>query len=159
MTSSGAARPAAPAVPGMAGGGESVSQQARNVRWLLAEFFDGVPGVEDVVVVSADGLLLAATERTTRAEELSAIVSGLVSLGGGAAQVLEHGPMGRMIVTMDECHLVVMAISDGSCLGVHASLESDLSQVAYQMALLVERAGHALTPEVRSELHRTMVNR
>jgi hypothetical protein len=135
------------------------SQEARSVRWLLSDFFSGVAGVLDVVVVSSDGLLLAAAERTRRAEELSAIVSGLVSLGSGVARVLELGRMRQTIVTMDRGHLIIMAISDGSCLGVNASLDSDLSQVAYQMALLVERAGHALTPEVRSELHRAMASR
>lgn len=145
----------APAAPPSA----MASQEARSVRWLLSDFFSGVAGVLDVVVVSSDGLLLAAAERTRRAEELSAIVSGLVSLGSGVARVLELGRMRQTIVTMDRGHLIIMAISDGSCLGVNASLDSDLSQVAYQMALLVERAGHALTPEVRSELHRAMASR
>jgi len=129
------------------------------VRWLLSDFFSGVAGVQGVVVVSSDGLLLATAEQTRRAEELSAIVSGLVSLGVGVARVLDYGRMKQTIVSMEDAHLCIMAISDGSCLGVNASLDADLSQVAYQMALLVERAGHALTPEVRSELSRAMAQR
>ena len=45
-----------------------------------------------------------------------------------------------------------MSISDGSLLGVHAAPECDMSIVAYHMALFVGRAGHVLTPELRSEL-------
>jgi hypothetical protein len=55
---------------------------------------------------------------------------------------------------MENGCLFVMAISDGSLLGVHASPECDMSVVAYHMALFVRRAGHVLTPELRSELRR-----
>jgi predicted regulator of Ras-like GTPase activity (Roadblock/LC7/MglB family) len=118
-----------------------------------------VPGVGEAVVVSSDGLLLADSQHGRRADQLSAIVSALTSLAGGLAQLVEFGGVKQTMVTMDEGHLVVMAISDGSCLGVYASLNCDLGVLAYQMALLVERAGHALTPQVRSELHRAMVVR
>ncbi|MGA5701012.1 roadblock/LC7 domain-containing protein [Peterkaempfera bronchialis] len=157
MTVRGAAGAPAMALGGADGGG--VSQDAHKVRWLLSDFASGVRGLQDVVVVSSDGLLLAASEGARRAEDLAAVVSGLVSLGAGAARVLGNGSVKQTIVTMDGGHLFLMAISDGSCLGVHASLDCDLSVVAYQMALLVERAGHALTPEVRSELHRAMAAR
>lgn len=141
------------------GGENALSRDAHTVQWLLSDFAAGVRGLHEVVVVSSDGLLLAASDGATRAEDLAAVVSGLVSLGSGVARVLEYGAMRQTIVTMDGGHLFLMAISDGSCLGVHASLDCDLSVVAYQMALLVERAGHALTPEVRSELHRAMAVR
>jgi hypothetical protein len=42
-----------------------------------------------------------------------------------------------------------MAISDGSRLAVLAAADCDMGLVAYEMALLVERVGSALTPEVR----------
>ncbi|GAA1267783.1 hypothetical protein GCM10009665_65640 [Kitasatospora nipponensis] len=139
--------------------GPPVSQGAMNVRWLLADFLGTVAGVADAVVVSSDGLLLADAQQGARADELSAIVSALTSLAGGLARALEHGRVKQTMVTMDDGHLVVMAISDGSCLGVYATLSCDLGVLAYQMALLVERAGHALTPQVRSELHRAMAVR
>ncbi|GAA1949642.1 roadblock/LC7 domain-containing protein [Kitasatospora viridis] len=129
-----------------------VSQAAMNVRWLLGEFLGQVPGVSEAVVVSSDGLLLADSEQGRQAEQLSAIVSALTSLAGGIARAIEFGGVKQTMVTMDEGHLVVMAISDGSCLGVYARLTCDLGVLAYQMSLLVERAGHALTPQVRSEL-------
>ncbi|GGV14695.1 MULTISPECIES: roadblock/LC7 domain-containing protein [Streptomycetaceae] len=137
----------------------AVSQAASSVRWLLNDFLGSVAGVVDAVVVSSDGLLLADSRDGSRSEELAAIVSALTSLAAGAAGSLARGAVKQTMVTMDQGHLVVMAISDGSCLGVYASLECDLGVVAYQMALLVERAGHALTPQVRSELHRAMAVR
>ncbi|MCC9309836.1 roadblock/LC7 domain-containing protein [Kitasatospora sp. RB6PN24] len=130
-----------------------------NVRWLLGDFLGQVPGVVEAVVVSADGLLLAESQQGRKPDELSAIVSALTSLAGGLARAIEYGSVKQTMVTMDEGHVVVMAISDGSCLGVYASLHCELGVLAYQMSLLVERAGHALTPQVRSELRRTLAVR
>ena len=45
-----------------------------------------------------------------------------------------------------------MAISDGSSLAVLASADCDMGLVAYEMALLVERVGRALTPDMRGAL-------
>ena len=47
---------------------------------------------------------------------------------------------------------MIMSISDGSCLAVLAAPDCDMGLVAYQMTLLVERAGQVLTPAVRAEL-------
>ena len=53
---------------------------------------------------------------------------------------------------MDRCLLVVMAISDGSCLTVLAGSSCDVAVVAYEMTLLVSRSGEVLTPSLRVEL-------
>lgn len=137
----------------------AISAEASSVRWLLDEFLTSVPGVEEAVVVSADGLLLVDSREGAHGGDLAAVVSGLVSLAGGVSRALDRGGLKQLMATMDQGHLVAMAISDGSCLGVYASLGCDLGVLAYQMALLVERAGHALTPQVRSELHRAMAVR
>jgi uncharacterized protein len=42
-----------------------------------------------------------------------------------------------------------MAISDGSSLAVLARGDCDMGLVAYEMTLLAERAGSALTPPAR----------
>ncbi len=46
--------------------------------------------------------------------------------------------------------LLVMAVSDGSSLAVLAAADCDMGLVAYEMALLVERVGRALTPDMRA---------
>jgi uncharacterized protein len=53
---------------------------------------------------------------------------------------------------MDRGLLVVMAISDGSCLTVLAASSCDVGVVAYEMTLLVNRTGEVLTPNLRAEL-------
>jgi predicted regulator of Ras-like GTPase activity (Roadblock/LC7/MglB family) len=53
---------------------------------------------------------------------------------------------------MDQGFLVVMAISDGSCLIVLAAASCDVGVVAYEMTVLVNRTGDVLTPSLRAEL-------
>ncbi|MGW1774406.1 roadblock/LC7 domain-containing protein [Streptomyces sp. NPDC002104] len=150
-----------------------LSTQARNLQWLLTDLVEEVPGVNSVAVVSSDGLLLlssdpvapdtpAAPSRPSgprgASADLATIVSGLGSLTTGAAALMDGGSVKQTMVAMEHGSVFVMAISDGSLLGVHATPDCDMSVVAYHMALFVGRAGHVLTPEVRSELRQSMEN-
>ena len=127
---------------------------SNSFSWLITDFVRRVPGVAHSVVVSADGLLLAGSQGLPRdrAEQLSAVASGLVSLTQGAARVFEAGEVVQTLVEMERGLLLVMSISDGSCLAVLAAPDCDMGLVAYQMTVLVERAGQVLTPDVRAEL-------
>ena len=122
--------------------------------WLVSDFAERVPGVAHAVVVSADGLLLTASHRLPRdrADQLAAIASGLVSLTRGAAQCFDAGAVQQTVVEMDRGIVLLMSISDGSCLAVLAAPQCDIGLVGYEMTLLVERAGQVLTPELRAEL-------
>lgn len=151
-----------------------LSSEARNLHWLLNNLVEEVPGVRSVAVVSSDGLLLLSSdpgrnEAAATVEgfphsdgprgssaDLATIVSGIGSLTIGAAKLMEGGDVRQTMVAMDEGSLFVMAISDGSLLGVHATPDCDMSVVAYHMALFVGRAGHVLTPELRNELRKSM---
>jgi uncharacterized protein len=53
---------------------------------------------------------------------------------------------------MDRGFLFVMSISDGSCLACLAASNCNVGVVAYEMAVLVARAGDVLTPSLRAEL-------
>ena len=150
-----------------------LSTEARNLQWLLGNLVEEVPGVRSVAVVSSDGLLLLSSDPEERpgaaddgharprgprgsSADLATIVSGIGSLTVGAARLMEGGGVKQTMVAMEEGSVFVMSISDGSLLGVHAEPDCDMSVVAYHMALFVGRAGHVLTPEVRSELRKTM---
>ncbi|MDT0378133.1 roadblock/LC7 domain-containing protein [Streptomyces sp. DSM 42041] len=90
------------------------------------------------------------------AADLATIVSGVGSLTVGAARLLDTGGVKQTMVSMANGSLFVMSVSDGSLLGVHAAPDCDMSVVAYHMALFVGRAGHVLTPELRTELRKSM---
>ena len=132
----------------------SLSPAARDLTWLVASFTERVPGVAHAVVVSADGLLLVASEGLPRdrADQLSAVTSGLSSLTAGAARCFEAGGIVQTVIEMDRGFLFLMSISDGSAMSVLAASNCDVGLVGYEMALLVDRAGGALTPAVRNEL-------
>ncbi|MDJ1135235.1 roadblock/LC7 domain-containing protein [Streptomyces iconiensis] len=217
------------------------STEARNLRWLLDNLVDEVPGVRSVAVVSSDGLLLLSSDPSLGAEhgqegfgerksegggapakaggdegprpkaptrrpggstgpgaptgptgpggasgptgpsgpmgptgvsgqegtgestgpkgssaDLATIVSGVGSLTLGAAKLMDGGKVKQTMVAMDEGALFVMTIGDGSLLGVHATPDCDMNVIGYHMALFVGRAGHVLTPELRSELRESM---
>ncbi|WP_029767530.1 roadblock/LC7 domain-containing protein [Haloglycomyces albus] len=123
----------------------------QDLGWLLAGFAERVPGVAHAVAVSADGLLLASSRDLPRdrADQLSAVTSGLVSLTQGASRCFEGGSVLQTVVEMDHGFLFLMSISDGSSFAVLASKNCDVGQVGYEMALLVDRVGQALTPNRR----------
>ena len=131
-----------------------LSSQASDFSWLVGNFTNQTPGVAHALVVSADGLPVAATQRLDRpkADQLAAIASGLASLTQGGARYMDGGLVKQTVVEMDRGLLVVMAISDGSCLAVLAGSSCDVGVVAYEMTVLVTRTGDVLTPALRAEL-------
>jgi predicted regulator of Ras-like GTPase activity (Roadblock/LC7/MglB family) len=132
------------------------SQRSR-FGWLISNFAERVSGVAHAIVVSADGLLLTSSAKLPpdSAEQLAALASGIVSLTHGGARFFDSGHVVRTVVEMKRGIVLLMAISDGSCLAVMASPKCDIGVVGYEMALLVERAGELLTPELRAELQST----
>jgi uncharacterized protein len=126
-----------------------------DLNWLITSFADQVPDVAHAVVVSADGLALAISEGfpEDRADQLAAVTSGLTSLTQGAARLFEGGMVVETVVEMQAGLLVIMAISDGASLAVLAASACDLGLLAYEMTLLVERAGRVLTPAARTVNH------
>lgn len=122
--------------------------------WLVDDFVNRVAGVAHAVVVSADGLLLTASNHLPRdrADQLAAVASGLVSLTQGAARCFEAGQVVQTVVEMERGIVLLMSISGGSCLAVLAAPSSDIGLVGYEMALLVDRVGQQLTPQLRADL-------
>jgi predicted regulator of Ras-like GTPase activity (Roadblock/LC7/MglB family) len=131
-----------------------LSSEARNISWLVTNFVDRVPGVQDAVVVSADGLPMAVSTGLDRdaADRFAAVASGLIGLAYGAAGRFGGGQVTQVIIEMEYSFLFVTGISDGSCLTVLSASNCDVGLVGYEMAVLVERCGAVLTPELRAEL-------
>ncbi|MEM7323058.1 MAG: roadblock/LC7 domain-containing protein [Actinomycetota bacterium] len=131
-----------------------LSTEASNVNWLVNNFVDQVPGVSEAVVVSSDGLPIASSTGLDRdsVDRFSAVASGLIGLSYGAAGRFGGGAVTEVIVEMENAFLFVTGISDGSLLAVVAEGGADIGLIAYEMAVLVEKAGATLTPELRAEL-------
>lgn len=133
----------------------TVSAPARDFAWLIDRFSIETPGVEHTLCVSADGLLMASSSNIDRAtgERLAAVVSGLRSLSDGTARLLGQPHAHQVIVELDASFFFVSAVGEGSALGVVASRRgTDMGQIGYEIALLVEQAQSRLTPSLVSEL-------
>lgn len=126
--------------------------QSRDLSWLVSDFTSRVPDAAHAAVISADGLPMALSEHIPQEfiEQFACITSGLSSLMAGAARIMDAGQATQALVEMDAGLLLIKTISDGSTLTVLAASECDTDLVTYEMTLLVEAVGEALTPELRT---------
>ena len=131
-----------------------LSAEARNLGFLVNDLVRRVPGINEAVVLSADGLLMAMSDKLDRegADRLAAVSSGLIGLAHGASVRFGGGRVNEVIVEMERALMLVTGISDGSALAVVADAACDIGLVGYEMAVFVEQVGAVLTPELRAEL-------
>jgi predicted regulator of Ras-like GTPase activity (Roadblock/LC7/MglB family) len=124
-----------------------------DVNFLLEDFVARVPNVTHIVALSVDGLLIARNEALPkdRADQLSAIASGLVSLLHGAARHLEAGRVVSNLTEMTGGFVFTMSVSSGALLTL-AAPGCDIGQVGHELAELINRVGPSLRPQLRSDV-------
>ena len=104
----------------------SAAEQEKGVRagsasdldWLLDDLVMRVPDVNKAVILSRDGLAIAASSALTRedAEHLAAVASGFQSLARGAGRHFGGGYVRQTIVEMDTSFLFVTSAGEGGSL-------------------------------------------
>ena len=136
------------------GGMGTLSPAAQNVSWMLDHFVRETAEVEQVIGVSSDGLLMAMSVQMDRgdADKLGATVSGMTTLAASASRLLNKGGLTQVIIEFGGGYLIASLISGRACLGVVTSRYCDLGLVGYETAMLVQRVGAVLTPELITEL-------
>lgn len=114
-----------------------------DLDWLLANMVATVEPVRHAVLLSGDGLPMAASPDMSpdEADRLAALASGVQSLARGAGQELAAGEVRQTIIEMDLALMFIAAAGQGTCLTVVADINADAGQVAYEMAVLVKRVG------------------
>jgi uncharacterized protein len=137
---------------------DHLSSEAQQFNWLLSQFAANTPEVTDAIAVSADGLLIAVSHALDRAnaDRLAAITSAIMSLAQGASSVYELGLPNKIIIDLEGGYLLVSSISMGAMLGVLASREANLGNLAYEMAVFANRAGEVISPQLIEELKDTV---
>lgn len=125
-----------------------------DLTWLLDEMVARVAEADAAVVLSADGLLMAASRalQADDAEHLAAVAAGFQSLSRGAGRRFGGGAVRQTIIEMESAFLFVTAAGRGACLAVLSSAESDIGLIAYEMAMLVKRVGVYLSSPQRPGL-------
>ena len=121
------------------------------LSWLLDNLVNQVENVQQALVLSRDGLVVAASQSLTRedGEHLSALAAGVQSLARGTGRHFKGGEVRQTIIEMEHAFLFVIAAGKGTCLAVLTSAESNVGVIAYEMAMLVRRMGKYLASEPR----------
>ena len=121
------------------------------LSWLLDNLVDQVEHVQQALVLSRDGLVVAASRGLAPedSEHLSALAAGLQSLARGAGRHFRAGPVRQTIIEMESAFLFVMAAGRGTCLAVLTAADPNVGLIAYEMAMLVRRMGKYLATEPR----------
>lgn len=127
------------------------------LSWLLDNLVSQVEHVQQALILSRDGLVVAASQGLTRedGEHLSALAAGVQSLAQGTGRHFRGGNVRQTIIEMEFAFLFVVAAGQGTCLAVLTSAEPNAGLIAYEMAMLVRRMGKYLASEPRFPDHET----
>lgn len=122
-----------------------------DLDWLLDDLVGHIGAVQHAMVLSADGLPMAASAALTRedGEHLAAVASGLHSLAKGTSRHFDTGSVRQTMIEFDRGFLFVMAAGTGAGLAVFSEADADVGLIAYEMARLVRRVGEHLTAAPR----------
>ncbi|SCF37938.1 Predicted regulator of Ras-like GTPase activity, Roadblock/LC7/MglB family [Micromonospora viridifaciens] len=113
-----------------------------NLTTALDGLVDRVPGAECAVVLSPDGLLLAQSRDVADelAAQVSSLVSGVYALGQAAGRVCGAGILRQVVVQMSRAFVFVAATRGGAILTVRMGGDSDVGELAYEVALFAAQA-------------------
>jgi predicted regulator of Ras-like GTPase activity (Roadblock/LC7/MglB family) len=125
--------------------------QSRDLGWLLDDLASRVDHFRRAVILSRDGLAIAASDDLSRedAEHLAALAAGLQSLAKGAGERFGVGTVRQSIIELQDALLFVTSAGYDSCLAALCPPHADAGLVAYEMAMLVKRAGPHLASQPR----------
>jgi predicted regulator of Ras-like GTPase activity (Roadblock/LC7/MglB family) len=121
------------------------------LSWLLDNLVDQVEAVEQALILSRDGLVVASSRGLSRedGEHLSALAAGVQSIARGTGERFRGGNVRQTIIEMEHAFLFVIAAGRGTCLAVLTSGDPNVGVIAYEMAMLVRRMGKYLAAEPR----------
>lgn len=134
-----------------------ITSAGQELSWLLDDLAARVDDVKQALILSRDGLAIAASQSLSRddAEHLSALAAGVQSLARGAGEHFSLGEVRQTIIELEHAFLFVTAAGHGSCLAVMCPSNADAGLVAYEMAMLVKRAGPHLVAQPRLTVRQT----
>ncbi|MFK4147821.1 roadblock/LC7 domain-containing protein [Streptomyces sp. NPDC004065] len=127
-------------------------QQRANFDWMLKELHDGVPGIEMIVVLSADGLRIARYGGDPdAADRVAAACAGLQSLAGAVAVEIpdSDGRMKLVIIEINGGYFYLMSAGANAYLAVLADIRTEPGLMSARMRDLVVRIGAHLTSPPR----------
>ncbi|GGJ01531.1 roadblock/LC7 domain-containing protein [Streptomyces brasiliensis] len=127
-------------------------EQRANFDWMLKDLADGVPGIEMIVVLSADGLRIARYGGDPdAADRLAAACAGVQSLASAVAHELpgSDGEMKLVVIEINGGYFYLMAAGANAYLAVLADVVCEPGRMSGRMRDLVVRIGAHLTSPPR----------
>ncbi|KUO15879.1 roadblock/LC7 domain-containing protein [Streptomyces dysideae] len=131
-------------------------QQRANFDWMLKDLADGVPGIEMIVVLSADGLRIARHGGDPdTADRVAAACAGLQSLASAVATELpdSDGKMKMVLIEINGGYFYLMAAGANAYLAVLSDVVAEPGLMSNRMQDLVIRIGAHLTSPPRRNGH------
>ncbi|MCM2393617.1 roadblock/LC7 domain-containing protein [Streptomyces albipurpureus] len=137
----------------MTNGRRMMAHQVDEMTWLLDAFVQRVGHQARAILATRDGLTqcYSGLERDA-AHSLGALVSGVNSLGNGAADILAM-PSGRVrqtVIEHDGFLLFVTSAGEGTLLAVATTPEARAGVVGHEMGQLVRSVGEHLNSSDRN---------
>ncbi|KAB1989533.1 MULTISPECIES: roadblock/LC7 domain-containing protein [Streptomyces] len=142
--------------PGPAGtaheSGDDTGRPGTDLGWLLDDLVARTDHVRQAVLLTADGLPLSCSDGMRRRdiEHLAAVCSGFHGLARSVGERFAAGGVRQTMVMLDDAYLFITPAGDGSRLAVLSEVQTDVGQLAHEMALLVRRVGRHMAAAVRS---------
>ncbi|MFJ9902896.1 roadblock/LC7 domain-containing protein [Streptomyces sp. NPDC101152] len=127
-------------------------QQRANFDWMLKDLADGVPGIEMIVVLSADGLRIARYGGDPdAADRVAAACAGLQSLASAVAHEIpdSDGRMKMVLIEINGGYFYLMAAGANAYLAVLSDVVAEPGLMSNRMRDLVVRIGAHLTSPPR----------
>ncbi|MFF2202646.1 roadblock/LC7 domain-containing protein [Streptomyces sp. NPDC058145] len=126
-------------------------QQRGNIDWMLKQLNDGVPGIQMIVVLSADGLRIARHGGDPdAADRVAAACAGMQSLASAITQEIEgSGDMKLVVIEIDGGYFYLMNAGANAFLAVLADVTCEPGRMSGMMRDLVVRIGTHLTSPPR----------
>ncbi|MEZ7006474.1 roadblock/LC7 domain-containing protein [Streptomyces sp. AD55] len=121
---------------------------------MLKDLYDGVPGIEMIVVLSADGLRIARySGDPDAADRVAAACAGLQSLAAAVAHEIpsSDGRMKLVIIEINGGYFYLMAAGPNAYLAVLSDVRCEPGRMSNRMADLVARIGPHLTSPARRD--------
>src|SRR5215470_13486060 len=139
---------------------QSSAGPGQQLSWLLDDLGERIEHFRLAVILSRDGLDVAASRNLSRedAEHLAALAAGVQRLARGTGEHFGVGDVRQTIIELEQAFLFVTAAGHGSCLAVLCSSDTDAGLMAYEMAMLVKRAGPHLASRPRFPAARVPVD-
>ncbi|MGW0996136.1 roadblock/LC7 domain-containing protein [Streptomyces sp. NPDC002523] len=128
-------------------------QQRGNIDWMLKQLNDGVPGIQMIVVLSADGLRIARYGGDPdAADRVAAACAGVQSLAGAIIQEIHGtGDTKLVVIEIEGGYFYLMNAGANAFLAVLADVTCEPGRMSGMMRDLVVRIGAHLTSPPRRD--------